>query len=356
MLSKSYIIVTGGAGYIGKHIVVDILRAGYRCLVIDSLATSSYFSREEIGKLVKDIDIDNSLDFYKVDIRDLNKLDNIFYKYFGKISLIIHLAALKSIPESLEKPELYYDVNVNGTKNLINLSKKYKIKKFVFSSTAAVYKNIPPKTGYLESDVEEVDKLEHAYAKTKRQCEIMLIKEQTLEDENLYVILRYFNPIGNHISGVIGEDLLKGNSSGLMFSLGKTILGKYKNFKINGNNYENSQDGTAMRDFIDVNDLADAHLKIIHTLSKLGKTGIYCYNIGTGYPTSVGKLVNTMISLLDKSDKLKVTYGERRDGDQEISYADTSKVRDEIGWVSKINLEQSCQNFINRCQFLAKPS
>ena len=351
----SWIMVTGGAGYIGKHIVINILEKGYGCVIIDNLSRSSGVSLKHLKKISGLQPSLDRLHFHKIDIRDTRALELVFQTYEHRLSHIIHLAALKSIPESMEKPDLYYDVNVTGTNNLIKLSQKYGIKNFVFSSTAAVYSGTPSPTGYQEEDVQVLDKLEHAYAKSKRQCEILLEEAHKLDPSCLYVALRYFNPIGNIGDGEIGENFLKGDSTGLMFSLGKNILGLGDGFYIYGDDYPDSPDGTAMRDFIDVNDLAAAHLEIISSLIERGKKDYYCYNLGTGTPTSVGRLVDEVVklnSITHKNNKFIPKLEKRRPGDQAISFANTSKVRDEIGWTSKTSLTTSCQSFINRCKFL----
>ena len=345
-MKASYILVTGGAGYIGKHIVLSCLQQGYHCLIIDNLLTSAEFSLDIFNSLVE-ISERQILRHYQIDIRDKQELEKIFLKYQNKISLIIHLAALKSIPESILKPDLYYQVNVEGTQNLIDLTVKYNIKKFVFSSTAAVYAGLPPKEGYQESDAKSVDELQHAYGKTKRKSEILLETTANSNDNSVtFITLRYFNPIGNVISGEIGENLYNNSSTALMSQLGRTALGFNSEFNIYGNDYQDTPDGTAMRDFIDVNDLANAHLDIITSVTI---PGYYCYNIGTGIPTSVNKLVNCFAYYASKENFLfTIKYQKRREGDQPICFANTEKVKNKI--VCNTSLEKSCQSFINRCK------
>ncbi len=261
--------------------------------------------------------------------------------------MIIHLAALKSIPESIREPELYHQVNVEGTQNIINLAEKYGIEKLVFSSTAAVYAGIPSKQGYSEIDAKEIKDLAHPYATTKRQCEYLLEAAAKQNPNMKIVALRYFNPIGNIKGGKIGERLLMGDSTGLMFQLGKTYLGLNNHFSLFGTDYPDSDDGTTMRDFIDVEDLAESHLAVI---DKLTDRGYYCFNVGTGKPTSVKKLLDAFQKVA--TNKIIIKENPRREGDQAVVYANTTLLKTKIGWTCSRTLEQSCQNFLNRCLYL----
>ena len=346
MMCRGNILITGGAGYIGQHIVINILKNGYRCIIIDNLCTSHNFNKSSLINLSGVTDLD-MLHFYQKDIRDLEGLETIIKLHRATLGYIIHLAALKSIPESIQNPELYYDVNVNGTENLIKLAVKYHIPKFVFSSTAAVYAGPPDSTGYKESDALEIDKLAHPYAKTKRKCELLLQDYSNNNKELQIVALRYFNPIGNIREGTIGERMLMGNSTGLMFQLGSTYLGKNKKFKLYGTDYLESSDGTAMRDFINVEDLAESHLAIIN---KIKNNGYYCYNVGTGKPISVKKLVDTFKGMTDK--QVPIIEVDRRIGDQSVVYADTTLLTRDIDWKCSRTLDVSCNSFLNRCRYL----
>ena len=355
---KSWIMVTGGAGYIGKHLVIKCLKQGYGCIIIDNLSTSKPFSCDQLrslaGIIYSGTDDGNNhlLKHYQIDIRNYIELEKVFSNYQDRLKLIIHLAALKSIPDSLKYPELYYDVNVTGTHNLLTLAEKYKIHKFVFSSSAAVYTGPPSLDGYHESDAKDVNDLAHAYAKTKREGELILENMANLiNKENkegvIYISLRYFNPIGNISEGQIGENLDNEKTTSLMGQLGRTVLGlnKNKEFYLYGNDYPDTPDGTAMRDFIDVNDLAEAHLEIIERLTT---SGYYCYNIGTGKPTSVATLLEVFKNYV-KPFKVKTVA--RRIGDQPVCYANTTNVNNEIKWFSKTSLESSCYTFANRCNY-----
>jgi len=353
---KSWIIITGGAGYIGKHIVIHCLREGYGCIVIDNLSCSDTFDKPLLLTLSRCTD-PTLLETHKTDIRDYERLDEIFKQTATKVSLIIHLAALKSIPESIQNPELYRDVNLNGTKNLIKLAKIYKINKFVFSSTASVYASISgdfsnpsASTGYQETSAKAVDELSHEYAKTKRQGELLLEESANSNNNTItYIALRYFNPIGNILSGQIGENLSNPKASGLMAQLGRTILGfnKSHEFNVYGIDYQYSPDGTAMRDFIDVNDLANAHLSIS---VKLNKPGYYCYNIGTGKATSVSNLIGVLKKYVNG---IPIKYVGRREGDQAICFANTTKINNEMQWFSSTSIDDSCKSFSNRCNLLS---
>ncbi len=344
---RNLVLVTGGAGYIGQHIVVKVLNQGYQCLVIDDLSTSGHFNRQLL--LDQSINKTGQLLFEELDIRDYQGLQCVFKTYGETILLIIHLAARKSIPESIIHPELYQEVNVGGTKNLTKLALEYQVPKFVFSSTAAVYAGPPPKQGYREIDALDTGELGHEYAKTKRQCEYHL--EKISQNYPMTIVtLRYFNPIGNIASGLLGEKITNGDSTGLMYQLGKTYLGFNTIFSIYGEDYPETVDGTAMRDFIDVEDLAMSHIEIINKLDKLESSRYYCFNVGTGQPTSVKQLVGHFQESSPK--EIKVIYRDRRPGDQPISYANTSLLTNMIGWNSQTTLKQSCQSFSKRCQRL----
>lgn len=306
------ILVTGGLGFIGSHFISTFDNPKYNIYIVDNLHNSKITTLDKLKKLTK-----SNLNFYQVDIRDCATLEKIFHD--TDFDFIAHFAALKSITESLSKRDLYFDVNFNGSKNLINLAIKFNVKNFIFSSTAALYKSS-------ESAVTEDSEIEatNPYSESKYQTELYIKKVSRNKNNTNFVVLRYFNPIGAHPSGLIGESL-SDHQTNIMPSL----IRAYKNneeFTIFGKNYD-TPDGTCLRDYIYIMDLALAHKYFI---CKKLQSNFSIYNVGTGKPTSVKELVDIFNNYFN--DEISVRYTDRRKGDLSRIYADVTKIKNSSDW------------------------
>lgn len=319
------ILVTGGAGYIGSHTCLSLLEAGHTVIVVDNLCNSS----SEVIERVKQIS-NKDVDFYQIDVTDEESIDTIFKKH--SIDGIIHFAGLKSIGESVEKPLEYYYNNLLSTMVLAKACKKYGVKRFVFSSSATVY-------GDNEVPFIETMKLlptTNPYGETKMMCERILTDVANGNPDFSVVLLRYFNPVGAHESGLIGE-APNGIPNNLMPYIAQVAKGKLEKLRIFGNDYP-TVDGTGVRDYIHVCDLAEGHVKALDHLTE----GLHIYNLGTGYGTSVLQLVKAF----EKANGIKVPYEiiERRPGDIADCYADTFKAKKELGWTAKRDIIDMCRD------------
>ncbi len=323
----SKILVTGGTGYIGSHTVVELVENGEDVVIVDNFSNSSpdVLDRiEEItGKRVK---------FYEVDILDEEKLEQVFKE--NEIESVVHFAGLKAVGESVAKPVEYYHNNITGTLVLLKLMQKYNCKKIVFSSSATVYGNpgkLPIKENFPLSTT-------NPYGSTKLVIENIL-QDVNVADQNFRVaILRYFNPIGAHESGLIGERP-NGIPNNVMPYIVKVATGEYEKLTVFGNDYP-TPDGTGVRDYIHVVDLAQGHLKALDKIRE--EKGVKIYNLGTGHGYSVLDLVQNF----EKTNNIKVNYviGARRPGDIPACYADASKAEKELGWKAEKNIEDMCKD------------
>ncbi len=321
------ILVTGGAGYIGSHTCVELLNAGYEIIVVDNLINSSAKAIERIQEITG-----KKMTFYNVDLLDKPALDNIFEK--ESIDSVIHFAGLKAVGESVSMPLEYYYNNITGTLVLCEIMQKHGVKDIVFSSSATVYGN--PATVPIKEDFPL--SVTNPYGRTK------LIIENILED--LYVsdnswniiILRYFNPVGAHKSGKIGEDP-KNIPNNLVPYITQVAIGKLKYLGVFGNDYD-TPDGTGVRDYIHVVDLATGHLKALEKLNE--KSGILIYNLGTGK----GYSVLDMVKSFEKESGNPINYKilPRRPGDIATCYADPSKAKAELGWEAIKDLDEMCED------------
>ena len=327
------ILVTGGVGYIGSHTVVELLKTGEKVIIVDNLVNSKEETLEKIkqitGKEVK---------FYKVDILEREKLEKIFEEN-KDIESVIHFAGLKAVGESVEKPLEYYKNNIIGTIVLLETMKKYNCKKIIFSSSATVYGE--------QNDAKCVETMKRGettnpYGTTKAMIEKILEDIYNADNTWAISILRYFNPIGAHESGLIGEDP-QGIPNNLMPYVMKGANKELDHLNIFGNDY-NTKDGTGARDFIHVVDLAKGHLKALTKLDS-EKTGLFIYNLGTGNPYTVQEIVDTFKKI--NNIEVPYTYTERRAGDIAIIYADPSKAKEELGWVAEKNIEDMCKDSWN---------
>jgi UDP-glucose 4-epimerase len=328
------ILVSGGLGFIGSHTVIELLNSGFNIIIIDNLVNSSIHVFTKIIKITKITD-KSRLKYSNIDIRNRIQLDNLFTS--NSIYAVIHFASLKAVGHSIKAPLEYYDNNVAGTINLLQIMSKYNCKKIIFSSSATVYgMNTYP----VCEDANTGDGITNPYGKTKYMLENIL--EDLYKSDNSWsiVILRYFNPIGAHPSGLIGENP-NDIPNNLFPYLLKVAVGKLEKLCIFGNDYD-TRDGTCIRDFIHVVDLALGH---IASLKKLDDTGINTYNLGTGKGTTVLELINTF----EKINNIKIKYdiSQRRDGDLEVVYANSEKAFQEIGWKSTYTVEDMCRHGYN---------
>lgn len=323
------ILVTGGAGYIGSHTCVELLEAGYDVVVVDNLYNSSEKSIDRIRQITG-----KDLTFYKADILDYDVLDKIF-ETEGNIACVIHFAGLKAVGESVEKPLEYYRNNINGTLVLCEVMRKHHCKNIIFSSSATVYGNpafIPI--------TEECPKgtPTNPYGWTKHMIEQILTDFHTADPEWNVILLRYFNPIGAHKSGLIGEDP-KGIPNNLLPYVAQVAIGKLPCLGVFGNDYDTS-DGTGVRDYIHVVDLAAGHVKAINKIVE--NPGVKVYNLGTGNGYSVLDIVKAF----GKACGHEVPYviKPRRPGDIAICYADASLAKKELGWEAQYGIDEMCED------------
>ncbi len=326
------ILVTGGAGYIGSHTCVELLNAGKEIVVIDNFSNSNEKALDSIKKITG-----KDFKFYNIDYLDRASLENVFSE--NDIDAVLNFAGYKAVGESVKEPLKYYINNISGALVLLDTMKKFNVKKFVFSSSATVYGN--PDVIPITEEC-KVGGTTNPYGTTK------LFIEQILKDlynsDNTWdiAILRYFNPIGAHESGLLGEDP-KGIPNNLMPYISKVAAGNLKELSVFGNDY-NTPDGTGVRDYIHVVDLAKGHLLALNKLDKEQK-GIYIYNLGTGRGYSVLDLVNTF----ERVNNIKVPYviAPRRPGDIASCYSDPTKALKELGWSAEKNLDDMCKDSWN---------
>lgn len=325
------ILVTGGSGYIGSHTVVELLNADYEVVVIDNLSNSSRKSLERVkeitGKEVK---------FYQTDIRDEEGLKKVFEN--EKIDSCIHFAGLKAVGESVSKPWKYYDNNITGTLTLLKVMNEYNVKKIVFSSSATVYGK--PAFVPITEDC-PMGEITNPYGQTKRMLEIILSDMAKADPEWTVILLRYFNPIGAHESGKIGESP-NGIPNNLMPYITQVAVGKREELGVFGNDYD-TPDGTCIRDYIHVVDLAIGHVKAIKKIDSI--SGVEIYNLGTGNGYSVLDMVNNF----EKANNVKIPYSikARRPGDIDENYASSRKAFEELGWKAERGIEEMCRDSWN---------
>lgn len=324
------ILVTGGAGFIGSHTAVELLNDGREIVIVDNFCNSKPVVLDRIRQITG-----KDFKFYEADLLDKDACEVIFKE--NNIESAIHFAGLKAVGESCEKPMLYYHNNLMSTLNLCELMSKYGAKKIVFSSSATVYgkpESVPIRENFPLSTT-------NPYGETKLMIERILGDICAADSEWKVAILRYFNPIGAHESGLIGEDPC-GIPNNLLPYVAQVAIGKRECLSVFGDDY-NTHDGTGVRDYIHVVDLADAHLKALDKLETL--TGIDYYNIGTGNGYSVLDIVKAY----EKATGLKVPYkiSPRRPGDIDECYADPAKAYKELGWSAKRGIEEMCRDSAN---------
>lgn len=325
------ILVTGGAGYIGSHTVVELLNEGHEVVVVDNLVNSSKESLKRVEKITG-----KKVPFFELDIRDRQALENVV-KGAG-FDCCIHFAGLKAVGESVSLPWEYYDNNIGGTLVLLDVLRKNGCKNIIFSSSATVYGN--PKTVPITEDCPKGE-CTNPYGETKSVLERIMTDMYNADKEWNVVLLRYFNPIGAHKSGLIGENP-NGIPNNLMPYITQVAVGKREELGVFGDDY-NTPDGTGVRDYIHVVDLAKGHVKALKAVEN--NCGLEIFNLGTG----VGYSVLDVVKAFEKANNIKIPYSikPRRPGDIDISYSDPSKANRVLGWKAENNLEDMCRDSWN---------
>lgn len=326
------ILVTGGAGYIGSHTCIELLNAGYDVVVLDNLCNSCRESLNRVEEITG-----KKVTFYEADLLNQAAVKNVFDN--EKIEAVIHFAGLKAVGESVYKPLEYYHNNITGTLILCDEMRKHNVKSIVFSSSATVYGD--PAFVPITEECPKGD-ITNPYGRTKGMLEQILTDLHTADPEWKVMLLRYFNPIGAHESGRIGENP-KGIPNNLLPYITQVAVGKLVCLGVFGNDYD-TPDGTCIRDYIHVVDLADGHVKALQKMDK-SEGGVWIYNLGTG----VGYSVLDVINAFEEANDLKINYvfKARRPGDIPACYADPAKAKEELGWVAKRGVKEMCRDAWN---------
>ncbi|MBQ3320877.1 UDP-glucose 4-epimerase GalE [Candidatus Saccharibacteria bacterium] len=324
------ILVTGGTGYIGSHTIIELFKKDYEIDILDNLFNSKITVLDKIEEISG-----KRPNFYEIDLLEYEKMRELFRD--TKYDLVIHFAGLKAVGESVEKPLLYYENNVGGTINLLKCMKEFGVNKIIFSSSATVYGEQP--TPKLDETMPTGVGITNPYGETKHIIEEILKDVAESDSEFSAVILRYFNPIGNHPSGLIGEDP-NDIPNNLMPIIMKVSRGEIKELSVYGDDYD-TVDGSGVRDYIHVVDLAKGHVAVIDKM----KPGVLIYNLGTGKGTSVFQMIKAFEEASGEKLPYKVT--ERRPGDLAEIYADSSKAEKELGWKAELNVDDAMRDTLN---------
>ena len=327
MRENKTILITGGTGFIGSHIAVELLVQGYRVIILDNLSNSDISVVKKIEKITN-----REVVFYEVDILDISALETVFSEQ--EVDSVIHCAGLKAVGESVKEPLAYHENNVQGSIGLFKIMNKYNVRKIVFSSSATVY------DGSFDAPYAESHPIKsvNPYGQTKIMIE-QILKDISNGDEQWSVaLLRYFNPIGSHESGFIGENP-KGVPNNLLPFMYRVALGKEKELLIFGNDYE-TIDGTGVRDFIHVVDLAVGHVQALEWLDS--HTGVLIANLGTGKGLSVLEIIKTFVDV--SGVNIPYRFVPRRDGDIGVCFADPSYAHKELNWKAKRSIEDGCRD------------
>lgn len=326
------ILVTGGTGYIGSHTVVELLEYGKDVIIIDDLSNSKIDVLNSIEKITN-----KRSKFYKINYLNKNALREVFNE--NHIEMVINLAGFKAVGESVDNPLMYYQNNVVGAINILEVMKEFGVYNFIFSSSATVYGD--PDTVPITEEC-QVGKTINPYGTSKYIIERILKDLYTSDNSWNICILRYFNPVGAHESGLIGEDP-KGIPNNLMPYITKVANGEYNVLKIFGSDYD-TEDGTGIRDYIHVVDLAKGHIKAMEKLQN-ERSGLYIYNLGTGKGYSVLEVIQNF----EKVNNVKINYeiSERRNGDIAICYTDPNKAFKELKWKAEKGIEDMCRDSWN---------
>ena len=323
-----HILVSGGAGYIGSHTCLELLNAGYEVSVVDNLDNSS----EESLRRVQEI-TNKNIQFYKVDLLDQKSLNSVFER--NNFESVIHFAALKAVGESVARPLDYYNNNITGTLNLCYAMKQFGVRNIVFSSSATVY-GLPKSLPLTEAANTPLVEVTSPYGKTKLMLEVVLTDMQHANPDMNVALLRYFNPVGAHESGRIGEDP-NGIPNNLLPFVSQVAVGRLEKLGVFGGDYP-TPDGTGVRDYIHVVDLADGHVKALDKLAQ--NPGVVTYNLGTGRGYSVLEIVKAFSEASGKQIPYEIV--DRRPGDVAEMYADPSKAEKELGWVATRGIKEMC--------------
>ena len=318
------ILVTGGSGYIGSHTVLELLNKNYDVVVVDNFVNSSFESLRRVQKLTG-----KTVTFYETDIRDEEKMDEIFSAH--TFDAVIHFAALKAVGESCRLPLKYYENNISGTVSLLKIMDKHNVKKIIFSSSATVYGD--PERLPLDEDCRL--STTNPYGSTKLMMENIMQDLYKADNSWNIILLRYFNPVGAHESGLIGEDP-KGIPNNLMPYVAQVASGKLACISVYGNDYD-TPDGTGVRDYIHVVDLANGHIAAIEHCNDCG---VHIYNLGTGHGYSVLDMIHAFEKACGKTLPYKMC--ERRPGDIASCYAAPDKAKKDLHWEAKFGIEEMC--------------
>ena len=321
------VFVTGGLGYIGSHTVVSLIEAGHDVVIADALYNSSESVLERLEKLTG-----KSIPFYRTDITDKESLEHIFDEH--SIDAVIHFAAYKAVGESQSKPLMYYRNNILGLVTLLEVMQEKNVHRIVFSSSATVYGSLT------ESPIPETAPLhaESVYGRTKQMSEEIIRDYAATDSLSSCAILRYFNPVGAHESGIIGE-LPLGIPNNLMPYITQVANGKLDHLTVFGDDYD-TPDGTGVRDYIHVVDLAKGHVAVLDKLEN--DTGVFTYNLGCGRGYSVLEVIRSFES--QNGVKIKYEIGPRRSGDIATCFSDPSKAEKELGWKAELNIDDMCRD------------
>lgn len=319
------ILLTGGLGYIGSHTAVSLLKEGYEVVIVDNLSNSDIKTLSKIKEITQ-----KSVKFYKFDVANEKKLKKVFKA--NKIDAVIHFAGYKAVGESCKKPLMYYNNNLGSTFTLLNVMQKYGVKNLVFSSSATVY----GKADVLPITENAKTGATNPYGRTKLFIEEILKDIYSSDNSMNITILRYFNPVGAHESGLIGENP-RGIPNNLMPYIMRVASGKLEALSVYGNDY-NTKDGTGVRDYIHVMDLAEGH---VASIKKIAGSGLKIYNLGTGTGYSVLEMVDAYNKVCGGKVKYKIVG--RRDGDVDECYASAVLAKTELGWEAKRTLIEMCE-------------
>ena len=325
------VLVTGGAGYIGSHTCRELLCAGYDVHVIDNLDNGNFEALMRVNCLSN-----HDLAFTECDVRDVSALDKVFAEF--QPDIVVHFAGLKAVGESISKPALYYDVNVGGTATLLRAMERASCDNIVFSSSATIY----GEPQYLPCDENHPLSPINPYGRTKLMGEILLQDWSSVSPNTRHAVaLRYFNPVGAHVSGLIGEDP-RGIPNNLMPYIAQVAAGLRESLNVFGSDYP-THDGTGVRDYIHVVDLAEAHRVALERLIQgQGKDPMEVFNLGTGTGSSVLEVIQSFDRATGEA--LQWAYAPRRAGDVIAAYADTTKARDVLGWVAEKSLDEAMKD------------
>ena len=336
MAERDIILVTGGAGYVGSHTIVELLNNGYSVVAIDNLVNAYIVSEEQKPESLKRVEkiTGKTVPFFNIDITNKKALSYVFETY--KINCVIHFAALKAVGESVQIPLKYYQNNIAGSSNLFQVMQEYDVKRLVFSSSATVYGT--PQFLPISEDHPTGQGCTNPYGKSKYFVEEILKDVCTSDPEWRVILLRYFNPVGAHKSGLIGEDP-SGIPNNLMPYIAQVAVGRREKLHVFGGDYD-TPDGTGVRDYIHISDLAVGHIKALLKLNETNFRGCEIYNLGTGR----GYSVLDMIKAFSKASQKEIKYeiGKRREGDIALAYADATKANKELNWTAKYDIDDMC--------------